>query len=259
MSGSYLEEDVVGKAIDTRLLRRLWTFVRPHAAWLAVSTVALAAVSALDLLPVQFVKEVVDGPVAERLAAGSAGDAAFAASIARYALLFAAALVGAFLLRCFQMWAINVAGQRTMLDLRTAIFRHIQSQPLAFYDRNPVGRLVTRVVYDVESLNEVLTSGVDAIFHDLLKLSAIVGWLLWIDWKLALVTFVVLPPMLWVAQVFRTSNMASFREVRGKVSALNAYLQEAVTGVRVNQLFVQERRSAKGFRAHNGSLMAGHL
>jgi ATP-binding cassette subfamily B multidrug efflux pump len=259
MSTAYIEEDVVGKAIDTRLLRRLWVFVRPHARWLAISTLALAAVSALDLYPIQLIKEVVDGPLAARMGAGPRGEASFAGEMSRYALLFGGTLVAAFLLRCFQMWAINVAGQRTMLDLRTAIFRHIQSQPLAFYDRNPVGRLVTRVVYDIESLNEVLTSGVDAIFHDLLKLSAIVAWLLWIDWRLALVTLVVLPPMLWVAQVFRTSNMASFREVRGKVSALNAYLQEAVTGARVTQLFVQERRASRGFRVHNESLMAGHL
>jgi ATP-binding cassette subfamily B multidrug efflux pump len=259
VSGSYHEEDVVGKAIDTRLLRRLWAFVRPHAGWLAISTVALAAVSALDLLPVQLVKEVVDGPVAARIAAGHAGDGAFAREIAWYATLFAGALVAAFLLRCFQMWAVNVCGQRTMLDLRTAIFRHVQAQPLSFYDRNPVGRLVTRVVYDVESLNEVLTSGVDALFHDLLKVTAIVAWLLWIDWKLALVTFAVLPPLLWIAQVFRTRNVASFREVRGRVSALNAFLQEAVTGVRVNQLFGQEGRSARGFREHNRALMEGHL
>jgi ATP-binding cassette subfamily B protein len=259
VSDSYLhDDDVVGRALDARLLRRLWTFVRPHAGWLAISTVALAAVSALDLYPTQIFKEVVDGPITSALA-GRAGPAAVADEMARWAVVFAAALLGAFFLRCFQMWAINLAGQRTMLDLRTAVFRHVQSQPLSFYDHNPVGRLVTRVVHDIESLNEVLTSGVDALFHDLLKLTAIVVWLLVINWRLALVTFIVLPPMYWVAHVFRTSNMASFREVRGKVSALNAYLQEAVTGVRVIQLFVQERRAAKGFRAHNESLMQGHL
>jgi ATP-binding cassette subfamily B protein len=255
VSDPYLQDDeVLGKAIDTRLLRRLWTYVRPHAGWLAVSTVALALVSFLDLYPTHLFKVVVDGPIASALSGGGG-----AGGLGRYAALFAAALVGAFFLRCFQMWAINVAGQRTMLDLRTAIFRHVQSQPLSFYDRNPVGRLVTRVVYDVESLNEVLTSGVDALFHDLLKLAAIVAMLLLINWKLALVTFVVLPPMYWVAHRFRTGNREAFREVRGKVSALNAYLQEAVTGVRVIQLFTQERRAAKGFRVHNESLMRGHL
>ncbi len=259
MSGSYLQDDeVVGRALDARLLRRLWTYVRPHAGWLLFSTLALAAVSALDLLPTFIMKWVVDGPVADRLA-GRLDDAGFARGMAWGAALFAAFLVAAFVLRSIQMWALNVAGLRTMLDLRTSIFRHVQSQPLSFYDRNPVGRLVTRVVHDVESLTEVLTSGVDAIFHDLLKLTFIVVVLLSINWRLALVTFAVLPPMFWVANRFRRGNMSSFREVRGRVSALNAYLQEAVTGARVVQLFVQEPRAAKGFGVHAGALRDAHL
>jgi ATP-binding cassette, subfamily B, multidrug efflux pump len=259
VSASYHQDDeVVGKALDARLLRRLWTYVRPHAGWLLFSTVALAVVSALDLLPVWILGRVVDGPVTDRVS-GVIGDEAFAASIAGWIALFAALLVSAFVLRSIQMWALNRGGLRAMLDLRTAIFRHVQSQPLAFYDRNPVGRLVTRVVHDVESLTEVLTSGVDAIFHDLLKLGIIVVWLLTLNWRLALVTFIVLPPMFWIADRFRRGNMTSFREVRGKISALNAYLQEAVTGARVIQLFAQEPRAAAGFRRHAVSLMDGHL
>ncbi len=259
MSGEYFEEDEnLGKAVDARLLRRLWAFVRPHARWLAFSTLALAVVSLLDLLPVHLLREAVDGPIARRLR-GEIGEEEFRGALLSLVGVFGLALTGAFALRALQMLAINVAGQRTMLDLRTALFRHIQSQPLSYYDRNPVGRLVTRVVYDIESLNEVLTSGVDALFHDILKLAAILAWLLLINWQLALVTFVVLPPMYWVAHLFRTSNRASFREVRGRIAALNAYLQEAVTGIRVIQLFVQERRAAKAFRARSEALMEGHL
>ena len=259
MATAYIQEDeVVGKALDARLLRRLWVFLRPYRGWLLVSTLALALVSALDVFPLLLTKWAVDGPIAD-YAAGTADAASFGARMARYAALFGACLTGAFVLRCFQMWTINRVGQSTMLDLRTAIFRHVQSQPLAFYDRNPVGRLVTRVVYDVESLNEVLTSGVDALFHDVLKLGILSVVLVAVDWRLALFAFVVLPPMAWIAHVFRTSNMGAFREVRGKVSALNAYLQESVTGVRVIQLFAQERRAAKGFLAHNRALMEGNL
>ncbi len=258
MSGAYLQDDdVVGKALDARLLRRLWAFIRPYERWLLVSTLSLALVSALDLYPVWLIKTGIDGPM--RALAGGRLPPAALGELARLAALYAAALLGAFFLRCFQMWAINRVGQRTMLDLRTAIFRHVQAQPLSFYDRNPVGRLVTRVVYDVESLNEVLTSGVDALFHDVLKLSFIVAALFLVDWRLALAAFTVVPPMWWIAHVFRTSNRSAFREVRGRVSALNAYLQEAVTGVRVIQLFVQERRAAKGFLAHNRALMEGNL
>ena len=252
------EDEVLGRAVDARLLRRLGKFLRPHLAWFLWSTGALGVVSVLDLLPTHLVKVALDGPVADALAGrGSAAEAA--GELARLCALFGGALLVAFVLRGFQRWAINVAGQRTMLDLRTAVFRHVHSQPLAFFDRNPVGRLVTRVVHDVESLNEVLTSGVDALFHDLLKLAAIVAVLVWIDARLALVTFLVLPPLLWCANVFRTSNRAAFREVRGRVAALNSYLQEAVTGIRVIQLFVQERRAAKAFLGHNEALMRGHL
>jgi ATP-binding cassette subfamily B protein len=259
MATAYLQEDdVVGKALDARLLRRLWTFIRPYRTWLLVSALALTLVSALDVFPLFLVRAAVDGPIAD-YGSGALDAAAFGERMARLAVLFAGALTGAFLLRCFQMWTINRVGQWAMLDIRSAIFRHVQSQPLGYYDRNPVGRLVTRVVYDVESLNEVLTSGVDALFHDVLKLSIVACVLLFVDPRLALVTFTVLPPMWWIAHVFRTSNLAIFREVRSKVAALNAYLQESVTGVRVIQLFVQERRAARGFEAHNRALMEGHL
>lgn len=254
---SFHEDDVVGKAVDLRLLKRLWKFIRPHRGWLWFSTLSLVVVSALDLLPTELVKRVVDGPVARFQETGDA--AALTGDLARVAALFGGALLLAFLLRAAQMIAINTVGQRTMLDLRTAVFAHVQRQPLSFYDRNPVGRLVTRVVHDVESLNEVLTSGVDAIFHDVLKLTAIVGLMLWIQPTLACITFVVLPPMFWVAHVFRTSNRSAFREVRGRVSALNAYLQESVTGIRILQLFGREKRAAEGFHGTSEALMRGHL
>jgi len=257
-AAAYHEEDVVGKAVDWRLLSRLWTFIRPHAGWLAFSTVALAAVSWLDLLPAMLLKDLLDGALAERLA-GRLDDAGFSAELGRTVLLFAGAVVGAFALRRWQMLAVNVAGLRTMQDLRVAVFSHIQRQPLAFYDRNPVGRLVTRTVYDVESLNEVLVSGVDALFHDFLKIALIAGWLLFINWRLALVTFAVLPPLFWVASAFRSSNRAAFREVRARVAGLNAYLQESVQGIRVIQLFTQETRAAKGFRGVNAPLRDAHL
>jgi ATP-binding cassette subfamily B protein len=146
-----------------------------------------------------------------------------------------------------------------MQDLRMAVFRHVQRQPLSFFDRNPVGRLVTRTVHDVESLNEVLVSGVDALFHDLFKIALIAGWLLVVNWRLALVTFAVLPPLFWVASRFRAGNRAAFRDVRARVAALNAYLQESVQGIRVVQLFAQEPRAEKGFREVNAPLRDAHL
>jgi ATP-binding cassette subfamily B multidrug efflux pump len=257
-TAGYHEEDVVGKAVDWRLLSRLWTYIRPHEGWLLFSTLTLGAISWLDLLPAKFLKDLLDGPVADRLR-GALTDAAFTDALGGKVLLFAAAMAGAFLLRRAQMIAIGRLGQRVMQDLRMAVFGHIQRQPLSFYDRNPVGRLVTRTVYDVESLNEVLVSGVDALFHDLFKILLISGWLLFIHWQLALVTFAVLPPLFWIANVFRTSNRAAFREVRARVAALNAYLQESVQGIRVIQLFTQERRAEKGFAGVNAPLRNANL
>lgn len=257
-AAGYHEEDVVGKAVDWRLLSRLWTFVRPHAGWLLFSTLALGALSFLDLYPFEVMKEVLDGPLAGKMA-GRLDDAGLAAALLRTGLLLAGVLVAAFFLRMAQTLAVNLAGQRTMQDLRIAVFSHIQRQPLSYYDRNPVGRLVTRTVYDVESLNEVLVSGVDALFHDFFKIVLIAGWLLHLNWRLALVVFAVLPPLFWVANLFRTGNRAAFREVRARVAGLNAYLQEAVQGIRVIQLFTQERRAAKGFRETNAPLRDAHL
>ena len=205
MSAGYHEEDVVGKAVDWRLLARLWTYVRPHVGWLVFSTVALGAISWLDLLPAKLLKDLLDGPLAARLAGSLDGDG-FGLALRDTVLLFAGAVTAAFLLRRFQMIAVGHLGQRVMQDLRMAVFSHVQRQPLSFYDRNPVGRLVTRTVHDVESLNEVLVSGVDALFHDLFKIALIAGWLLFVNWRLALVTFAVLPPLFWIARLFRAGN-----------------------------------------------------
>jgi ATP-binding cassette subfamily B protein len=167
------------------------------------------------------------------------------------AWLFLAALVAEFVLRFAQLYVLQRTGQNVIFDIRTALFAHLQRLPSSFYDRNPVGRLVARLTSDVEALNEVFTSGLVMIFADLVKLVGIVVILLWMDWRLALVTFAVLPPTLLATMFFRIRVRRAYREVRARVARLSAFLQENVSGMRIVQLFARERESRDRFNGIN--------
>ena len=141
-----------------------------------------------------------------------------------------------------QGYVMQLMGQYIMHDLRRQIFGHLQRLPIAFFDRNPVGRLVTRVTTDVDALNELFTAGLVAIFGDILLLAGIVGVLFWLDWRLALVAFSILPLLLLLTSWFKARARDSFREVRVKIARINAFLQEHITGMPVVQLFNREER-----------------
>lgn len=255
------DDRVTGKAFDVRLIRRLLTYVRPYRAQFVLAIVATTTVVAMELLSVEAVKELIDGPLAEAIRSGR-GVAAFDAAWGT--ILAAAAQVGALVvvaagLRVFQArWTSRVA-QRAMRDLRVQVFAHVHRQGLRFFDRNPVGRLVTRVVQDVDGLAEVLTSGLEALFHDVFLLVAIVAWLLFVDWKLTLVTMLVLPPLALATHVFRTASRRAFRLVRERVAALSSTLQETIQGVRVVQAFGCESRVERRFRAEDAALRDAHV
>ena len=153
-------------------------------------------------------------------------------------------LVAAFVAEYAQTWILQLTGQRIMFDLRMAIYRHLQRLDLKYYDRNPVGRLMTRVTSDVDVLNDLFTSGVVTVFGDLFTLVGIMGVMLWMDWRLALVAFSVLPLIVLVTQWFRRNVRESYRVVRGWIARINAFLQENITGMSTVQLF---RREALNF------------
>ncbi|UCF69368.1 MAG: ABC transporter ATP-binding protein [Acidobacteriota bacterium] len=235
------EETALGRAYDGRLMRKLWPFVRPHRALVLLSLLLLVAVSAVQIAQPYIVKVAIDEYILTRRAEG----------LIALAGLFLCTLIAEFLLRFAQLYVMEKTGQNVVYDLRTAVFGHLQRLPSSFFDKNPVGRLMTRVTSDIESLNEAFTSGLVLILADLVKLVGIVAILLWMDWRLALVTCAIVPLMIAVTWWFRVRMRAAYREVRRKVAQLNAFLQENVSGMRLIQLFGREQDNLDQFDAIN--------
>jgi ATP-binding cassette, subfamily B, multidrug efflux pump len=234
-------DEVLGKAYDARLTRRLAAFARPHATLVLASLAALFATGAVQLAQPYLVKEVIDRFIVKRQADGLVVPVG----------LFLLTLLAEFGLGYLQIYLLETTGQNVVFDLRNAVFAHLQRLPSAFFDRTPVGRLMTRVTTDVEAINEAFTSGLVLILSDLVKLAGIVVILVAMDARLALVTFAVIPPMLLVSWWFRVRVRDAYRGIRGAVAKLNSYLQEAVSGMRVVQLFRRERLVAHEFSTLN--------
>lgn len=243
------QDDSLTGSYDATLLHRLLSFLRPYR-WPALGAVLLLlAISALALV----------GPVLTRRAL----DVAVPARDSGLLLTLAGLLLGALLLEFVLDYAQTVLttwiGQRVMRDLRLALFGHLQRLSLAFFDRNPVGRLMTRVTSDVETLNELFSSGVVTVFGDLFTLAIIMVAMVLIDWRLALVAFAVIPVMWLTARTFRRSVRDAFRDIRLQVARLNSYLQERLSGIRVVQLFGRERASSEEFAGINREHLAAQL
>jgi len=245
------EEEVLGKVYDRRLMGRLAIYVRPHRGLVALALGLLFAVSAAQLVQPYLIKVAIDEHISNGRMAG----------LGRVAAWFLAALVAEFALRFGQIYVLQRLGQNIVYDVRTDLFAHLQRLPSSFFDRNPVGRLMTRVTSDVEALNEAFTSGIVLILADLLKLIGIVAILLWLDWRLALVTLAVVPPTIGATWFFRRRMRSAYREVRVMVARLNAFLQESVSGMRIVQLFGREQASLRQFgeinRDHRDAQLRG--
>jgi len=243
------DDEVVGRAFDRRLARRLVAYVRPYAGLVIGALSVLMVAGVLQLAPPLLTRQVIDVAI-------PAGDAA---GVRRAAFL----LVGALLLQVscgyLETLLTGILGQRVMHDLRRELFARVQRLPIPFFDRNPVGRLVTRVTSDVESLNELFASGVVAAIGDLFTLAAITVMMVLVDWRLALAAYLVVPALLWVSRVFRGRVRAAYRDIRKHLAAINAFLQERVTGMRVVQLFGRERDEVARFAALDQAHLAAHL
>ena len=226
---------------DWAVLRRLLRYLRPYPVPMAGALAAVTVNSALQLAPPYLTKVVIDRHIAT-------GDFAGIGHIAR---LYLITLAAAALLECAQTYILQLTAQRVMYDLRLQVYRHLQRLDLAFFDRNPVGRLMTRVTTDVEVLNDLFTSGVHAIFFDLFTLAGIVVVLLGMNWQLALVTFAVVPIVGLLTQWFRRGVREAFREVRAWVARINAHLQESIVGISTLQLFRREEVNHERFRVLN--------
>ena len=234
------EEAVMGKAYDGRLLRRLWPFVRPHSLYLVVSLATLVVISSIGL-----VRPLLMGDVVHQ------ADANDPRKLLRDGVGLALLLVVSQLLTFVQMYAMQVAGARAMADLRSTIFRFFQRLRLRYYDKTPVGRLVTRATNDVDAVSELFASGALNAMGDLISLVGIVVMMLSRDWGLAIVSFVALPFVGLIVNYVRKRSREAYRDVRTRVARLNAYLNEQVNGIAIVQAFVRERAMADEFDAIN--------
>jgi ATP-binding cassette, subfamily B, multidrug efflux pump len=253
------EEEILGKAYDSRLMRRLLTYLRPYRWQVVVALVSIVLKSFADVLGPYLIKVAVDRYIAPVRGAASGLWSWLSprplTGIMQISAIYLSILVFTFVLEFLQTYFMQWTGQKVMFDLRSQIFRHLQRMHIAFYDRNPVGRLVTRVTTDVDALNEMFTSGVVSIFEDIFVLAGILGIMLCMSWKLALITFAVLPLIVIATKVFRDKVRDSYRRIRTAIARINAYLQEHVSGMVVLQLFNRERKAYQRFSEINRTHM----
>jgi ATP-binding cassette, subfamily B, multidrug efflux pump len=241
VSGAPDDDALAPQSYDLRLLRRLLGYLRPHTASVAAAFALIVAQAGVDLVGPYLTKVAIDRHIAR-------GDAA---GLARVAGLYLLALAAAFVVRFGQNYIMQMAGQRIMQDMRREIFAHLQRLHVGHFDRNPVGRLMTRVTTDVDAVNELFTAGVVTVFGDLFTLLGIMAVMVALDWRLALVTFAVIPLFFVLTNWFRQGARASFRETRRWVARINAFLQENLSGMSVVQLFRREQRNREAFAAIN--------
>jgi len=249
------EEEILGKAYDSRLMKRLLTYLRPYKWQVAVALVSILIKAGADVLGPYLTRIVVDRYLApvpglhtplDRFLSNTA-----LVGIAQIAALYVGLLLFSFLLEYLQTYYMQWAGQKTMFDMRAQIFRHLQRMHIGFFDKNPVGRLVTRVTTDVDAVNEMFTSGVVSIFEDVFVLAGIIAIMLRMNWQLALITFAVLPLIGIATKIFRDKVRDSYRRIRVAIARINAYLQEHVSGMVVLQLFNREERAFEKFSEVN--------
>lgn len=246
---TYHEEEALGKAFDARLMRRLLRYARPYRLPIGAAVAMLLLGAALELV----------GPWLTMVALDRAIPEGNLRLLAVLAAAYVLSLVFAFALEYGETLITTWVGQRVMYDLRVQLFRHLQGLGLRFFDRNPVGRLLTRLTQDIEVLNELFSSGVVTLFGDLFTLSLIVAAMLAMDWQLALVTFSVIPLVVGVAAVFRAKARDAYREIRIRLARLNAFLAERITGMSIVQLFNREARELDRFQALDRDYLKAHL
>lgn len=234
---TFYDDEIIGKAYDGRLVRRLMGFVVPYKWSLTASILLMIGSALVELIPPYLIRVAIDGPIADRDIAG----------IWPIFFLYAGTLGFSFLFRYVQTYIMQSMSQRIIIDIRMTIFRHIQSMSLSFFDRNPVGRLLTRITNDVDALNDFITQGTVALLGDLVRLLFIVVTMLVLNWRLALVAFCIFPVVILSTIIFQRIVRTTYRVMRQRLARINAYLNEQITGVLVTQLFRREESSRTFF------------
>ena len=253
-SGGFVHDDeILGKAYDARLTRRLISYLKPYRRQVALAVVLLFLMSATQILPPVIAKFIIDTAISPAVS-GAITQAEGFARLAMLGAAFVAVLAAASGFRFWQNVLTTSIGQRAMYDLRLQLFRHLQYLSLGFFDRNPVGRLMTRITNDIDALTEMVSRGVVSIFGDLFTLAAVMVVMLLLDVRLALLTFLVIPVLVGITAFFRGMMRDSFRAIRIRLARVNAYLNETLSGMSIVQLFTRERATFAQFDDLNEDL-----
>ena len=265
MADSFHEEEVLGKAYDARLMRRLLAYLRPYRRVVFFALIAIFLYGLLQAVPPYLMKVEIDryldptkhhqipGFLAQFLSVNPR-EGIFQIAFA----IFVPAVLLTFVLQFVQTFAMQLVGQNVMYDLRKQVFEHLQRLQMSYFDRNPVGRLVTRVTTDIDVLNDMFASGVVAVFGDFFTLVSIMVVMLKLDLRLALLTFAVLPLIILATAMFRKAVRESYRRIRLAIARINSYLQEHITGMSVLQLFNREEKSYEEFEKINGAYLKAY-
>jgi len=248
-NGQTAEQEKQQRTFDSGLLRRIVAYLLPYKAYVAGAFVLVILAAVLGPVQPWLIQIAIDDYIVESDYDG----------LLLIIGLLAGALVLEGTLRFVNSYLTQWIGQHAIYDLRTTVFRHIQNQPLGFFDKTPIGRLITRATSDVESISDVLSQGVVTILGDCFKLLFIAAFMFYLDWRLAIVTLTVMPLMVWVTFWFRRKVSAQYRETRKQVARLNSFMQEHVTGMPIVQLFNREEEEMRRFRDINNSHRRAHI
>jgi len=247
--GGIYEDEIVGKMYDRRLMRRFIRYVLPYRRLIVAALLLLPLVAAAKLSQPWILKVAIDSHIMKREMAG----------LPMLAAGFLGIIIVESLLTFAEVYLLQYVGQKVMYDLRVELFAHIQRLSARFFDKTPVGSLVSRLTSDIEVLGEMFAAGIVTIVGDILVLAGIVGIMLWMNVRLSLVTFSVLPLLIWVAFAFRNWMRVAFRQVRVRLGNLSSFLAESIGGMAVVQLFNREKSEALEFRRLNASYMEANL
>ncbi|TMC21397.1 MAG: ABC transporter ATP-binding protein [Chloroflexi bacterium] len=249
MTTFFQEDEILGKAYDARIMRRLLTYVRPYLRVGLLAMLLLVLVSLIDLAGPALTKYAIDNyivPQTHNLTTSQRESGTLT-----IASIYLCILILGLTLRYLHVLLLSIVGQHIMFDMRSQMFAHLHRLSLSYFDHNPVGRLMTRLTNDVDSLNEMFTSGAISILGDVLTIFGVTIALLVINWQLALVTLIVMPPLLWIAAYFRVAMRDNFRAIRVRLARINAYVAENIAGMSIIQLFNREQRNYEQFDVLN--------
>jgi ATP-binding cassette, subfamily B, multidrug efflux pump len=235
------QEEVLGKAYDARLMKRLIKYLRPYAKWVILAIVLTVGVAMLSTIRPYLTKIAIDSYIVNKDPVG----------LRNIILILFGTLVFQGIVQYLMTYLTQWIGQKTIFDLRMELFTHIQKLSMSFFDKNPVGRVVTRLTNDIEVLNEMFSSGIVMVFADIFIISGILFFMFSLSWQLTLISLSVVIPLIYATIIFRRKVRIAFRDVRFYLAKMNAFLQEHVSGIMVVKIFNKEKRTLEEFKEIN--------